>query len=181
MSNTKESLSSVAFATSQSGWAMGDNGTILHTEDGGKNWHLEASTMRWFHSVAFATPQFGWAVGWNGTILHTEDGGESWNSQVSNTKEQLFSVAFVTPQIGWAAGNNGAILHTDDGGKSWTPQVSNTKGNAPLRRLRHAAIGLGCGLERHHPAHRGRRKKLDSSSQQGIKGVSFASLLLQRN
>ena len=34
-SSSAESLSSVTFTTSQLGWAVGDNGTMLHTEDGG--------------------------------------------------------------------------------------------------------------------------------------------------
>jgi len=117
---TDQSLISVAFATPQSGWAVGDSGTILHTEDGGKSWNPQVSNARdTLGSVAFATPQSGWAVGGSGTILHTEDGGKSWNPQVSNTRDNLYSVAFATPQSGWAVGDSGTILHTEDGGKSW--------------------------------------------------------------
>ena len=108
------SLSSVAFATSQSGWTVGDNGTMLHTEDGGKTRILVQQHGSRFSAVIFANSQSGWAVGDNGTILHTEDGGKSWTPQMSNTKESLSSVAFATSQSGWAMGDN-ARFGTEDG------------------------------------------------------------------
>jgi TIR domain/Photosynthesis system II assembly factor YCF48 len=64
-SRTTANLASVVFATPQSGWAVGNQGTILHTEDGGVKWNRQNSGMSegyWLHSVAFATPQSGWAV-----------------------------------------------------------------------------------------------------------------------
>ena len=64
-------LFSVAFATPESGWIVGQEGTILHTEDGGASWNKQNSdTSEFLHSVAFATPQSGWVVGSRGTILH---------------------------------------------------------------------------------------------------------------
>jgi hypothetical protein len=35
-------LHRVAFATPQSGWTVGDHGTIMHTEDGGATWKLQS-------------------------------------------------------------------------------------------------------------------------------------------
>ena len=127
-SGSSTNLSSVAFATPQSGWAVGERGTILHTEDGGNNWKRQPSgtSTLWLASVAFATPQSGWAVGENGTILYTEDGGDNWKPQASDTRAKLRSVAFATAQSGWAVGENGTILHTEDGGSSWKPQASGT-------------------------------------------------------
>jgi hypothetical protein len=121
---TDQLLASVNFATPQLGWAVGTNGTILHTEDGGKSWNVQPSkTIESVSSVSFVTPQLGWAVGTEGTILHTQDGGKSWNAQASNTSEWLYSVSFTTPQLGWAVGTNGTILRTQDGGKSWNARA----------------------------------------------------------
>jgi photosystem II stability/assembly factor-like uncharacterized protein len=56
------------------GWAVGQDGTILHTEDGGTIWQKQASgTKEILWSVAFPTPRSGWAVGARGTILHWEE------------------------------------------------------------------------------------------------------------
>jgi photosystem II stability/assembly factor-like uncharacterized protein len=120
-------LASVIFINSSKGWAVGDNGTILSTQDGGKTWSPQSSnTSQNLTSVAFATPQSGWAVGNNGAILHTEDGGKTWSPQSSNSGS-LYSVAFVTPQSVWAVGGMGTILHTENGGKTWSLQSSNTR------------------------------------------------------
>jgi len=51
--------------------AVGVNGTILHTEDGGSTWKQQNSgTGEALDGVVFVSPQSGWAVGGNGTILH---------------------------------------------------------------------------------------------------------------
>jgi photosystem II stability/assembly factor-like uncharacterized protein len=110
-----------------SGWAVGDSGTILHTEDGGASWKPQYSgTSDHLHSVAFATPESGWAVGDSGTILHTSNGGGVWEAQRSGSDQALYFVPFATPQSGWAVGVKGTILHTDDGGRTWNPQSSGT-------------------------------------------------------
>ena len=36
-------LNDVYFADSQTGWAVGDNGTIVNTTDGGQTWLLQSS------------------------------------------------------------------------------------------------------------------------------------------
>ena len=139
---TSANLQSVAFATPQSGWAVGQRGTILHTEDGGASWKPQSrGTASDLCSVAFVTPQSAWAVGEYGTILHTEDGGGSWKPQNSNTTVSLYSVAFAMPQAGWAVGQGGTILHTEDGGGSWKPQNSGT--NASLHSVAFATPQSG--------------------------------------
>ena len=41
-------LSSVYFIDSQNGWIVSDNGTILHTPDGGETWKSQNSgTKEW--------------------------------------------------------------------------------------------------------------------------------------
>jgi photosystem II stability/assembly factor-like uncharacterized protein len=123
-------LSSITFANTQCGWAVGDEGAILHTVDGGQTWKKQASgTDRWLFSVAFVNAQRGWAVGATGTILHTKDGGQVWHYQTNPAFRFLCSVAFVNAQGGWVVGEDGTILHTEDGGRTWKEQVSGTKEN----------------------------------------------------
>lgn len=123
--------------TPQSGWAVGERGTILHTEDGGGTWKPQKSgTNGYLNSVAFVTPRSGWAVGYNG-IRHTEDGGDSWQKQGSIGNGVPLSMTFVTPQSGWVVGTDyfgyGTILHTEDGGRSWQKQsIPTTDTNADM-------------------------------------------------
>ena len=113
-----------ATITPHTGWVVGEQGTILHTEDGGRTWQQQNSgTTVPLESVSFITPQVGWVVGLSGTILHTEDGGRTWQTQDSGTRAELMSVTFLTPQSGWAVGRY-TFLRTEDGGRTWQFQSS---------------------------------------------------------
>jgi photosystem II stability/assembly factor-like uncharacterized protein len=131
-SGTEKALMGVAFVTSKIGWAVGEAGTILHTDDGGITWKLQADgTSGYLRSVAFVTAQKGWIVGERGVILRTEDGGDTWQEQESGTVEDLLSVAFATPDRGWAVGFGGVILCTEDGGFTWRRQTSGMESPEP--------------------------------------------------
>ena len=124
-------LNAVSFVDASRGWAVGDGGTILATDDGGKTWRAQTSgTNTTLISVHFVDASRGWAVGGSigpSTILATDDGGKTWRAQTSGTSQWLRSVHFVDASRGWAVGDDGAILATDDGGKTWRAQTSGTK------------------------------------------------------
>ncbi|HDM77167.1 MAG TPA: hypothetical protein ENG51_11980 [Deltaproteobacteria bacterium] len=110
-SGTNANLNDVFFINQEVGWAVGDNGTILFTKDGGEKWvDLSASAEMYlpqlvpyrpfcsFKAVQFVSLREGWVAGKVelpvmelettspfpmefGIILHTEDGGESWKIQ----------------------------------------------------------------------------------------------------
>ena len=55
------------------GWAVGANGTIIKTTNGGATWKVQPSgTTKNLHSVHFPSPRRGWAVGDDGTILEND-------------------------------------------------------------------------------------------------------------
>ncbi len=58
------------------GWAVGEDGLILYTDDGGNTWYEQfngpAHSLR---SISFIDDQNAWVVGDYGTILHTDNGG----------------------------------------------------------------------------------------------------------
>ncbi len=70
-------LSSVHFTDNNTGWAVGWNGTILNTTDGGTNWIPQSSGTEFLdlHGVSFTDANNGSAVGEEGTILRTTNGG----------------------------------------------------------------------------------------------------------
>lgn len=112
-----------------SGSAVGNDATILHTEDGGATWKSQNNGKGTFYSVNFPTRMSGWAVGSGGAIWHTNDGGESWGGQKSGVTADLTQVAFVGPEFGWTVGDEGTILHTEDGDSNWKKQNSGTSDN----------------------------------------------------
>jgi photosystem II stability/assembly factor-like uncharacterized protein len=164
---------------SMRGWVVGEEGTILHTDDGGRTWMRDASgSGRFLVSVAFAGAQSGWAVGWYGFILHTEDGGHHWSAQLSENRETLNAAAFANEQEGWAVGKGGTILHTGDGGKRWSAQTSGTRQGLSSVTLASARSAWAVGEEGTilHTDDGGKRWSTQTSgTREGLTSVSFVS------
>jgi len=111
-------------------WAVGFEGTILESVDGGEHWSPRASgTQSGLDSVYGSSDgQHLWAVGERGTILKSADGGEHWSPRASGTKDLLRSVYGASDgQHLWAVGFEGTILESVDGGEHWSPRASGTQ------------------------------------------------------
>ena len=124
--STVRSLNSVFFTDANTGYAVGSNGTIEKTTDGGVTWTDEYSgTSDDLYSVFFTDPDTGYAAGgsyvteqsgldlisapYSGTLLMTTDGGKSWSREAVG-KFPLFSVFFINPESGFAVGDYGTIV-----------------------------------------------------------------------
>lgn len=120
-SGTTKTLHDVSFPDSNNGWAVGDNGIILHTSNGGKNWIEQRSyEYDWYYGVCFTDSNHGIVVGSNGFIHRTTTGGRIWAlSQVSGITYGLFDVFFVNSDFGWIVGNY-TIYKTTNGGNYWS-------------------------------------------------------------
>lgn len=106
-------------------WAVGQNGTVVHTTDGGTKWkRKDTGSTNTLADVFFVDEKTGWAVGANGTILHTADGGETWRVKERITENYLMAVRF-HGSIGIIAGANGEILRTTNGGTTWVRDINN--------------------------------------------------------
>src|SRR3954451_20347584 len=81
-------LRAVQFVDQNEGWAVGDEGVVWHTIDGGRNWERQPTGVRAsLRSVHFLTPYVGWVAGREelpngggsvGFLLYTNDGGLKW-------------------------------------------------------------------------------------------------------
>lgn len=122
-SNTTNDLNGVCFLPDgRSGWAVGNAGTIVHTNDAGASWSTQLSGASFsLNEVWFTTSVTGFIVGNSGTVLRTRDGGASWRRLASVTaSDNLFGVAFADTAHGCVVGANGTVLRTVDAGNSWT-------------------------------------------------------------
>lgn len=112
--------------------AVGDNGTIIRSDDGGDSWTvlanfgvtpLPGAAQATFNDVFFTSPDEGWVVGTSGRIFHTTDGGHTWTPQASGAgASDLRAVTFLDDTTGWVVVSDGRMLHTTNGGASWQPQ-----------------------------------------------------------
>lgn len=126
---TDRGLNSIFFTTKKEGWAVGDGGIFLHTEDFGRTWQRKSIRQYEgynFNDIVFVSETEGWIVSDSGLILHTQDGGESWQTRKSGTNDPLKTIRFVSPKEGWIVGWKGLILHTTDSGMTWEHQFSPT-------------------------------------------------------
>jgi photosystem II stability/assembly factor-like uncharacterized protein len=70
VSGVEADLYDVKFLDALEGWAVGAEGTIIHTNDGGVHWTTERSgTEHPLERIFFADRTHGWAVGFGGTIV----------------------------------------------------------------------------------------------------------------
>jgi photosystem II stability/assembly factor-like uncharacterized protein len=90
----------------QYGWAVGNNGWVLKTTNGGVTWSVSAQILALtapgydeLYDVHFLNPLDGWAIGKKREVLYSGDGGTTWTS-VAMLKEN---------GLPWSPG------HTDEG------------------------------------------------------------------
>ncbi len=123
-SNTTNHLTSICFTDNDTGFTVGEAGTILKSIDGGENWSIiNSGISAELNSVFFINQNIGYVVGNYGTILKTTDAGENWTTFITGTTSNLLAVHFPTEDIGYVVGGDviepGLILKTTDGGESW--------------------------------------------------------------
>jgi photosystem II stability/assembly factor-like uncharacterized protein len=119
------------------GWAVGDEGVVWHTRDGGEAWERQPTAVRAsLRSVQFLTPYIGWVAGREelpngggsvGVLLYTRDGGLKWQRVTLNALPGLNQVRFLADgKTGFIAGDctdqyPSGVFTTTDAGRSWQP------------------------------------------------------------
>jgi photosystem II stability/assembly factor-like uncharacterized protein len=137
-SQTVLNENSIKFENVQTATLVGQDGTIMRTEDGGLNWAAQVSgitnVLNSNEYVEYADEngvaiKLQIAVGENGIILKSVDNGLTWNLKTSGTIENLNDVVVFTPNMIFVCGNNGLLLRSVDFGETWSP-VTLTTANA---------------------------------------------------
>ncbi len=150
-------LTAVTFPSLEQGWAVGHEGVILHTGDGGKSWQLQYANpyqklsddqLNELSDEAFAKlPQagsplldiwfqnneVGYAVGAYGMFLCTTDGGKLWKdcAPLIDNPDGWHLNAFIAADSGtfYIAGERGTLFRSEDSGASWQRLTSPYNGS----------------------------------------------------
>src|SRR5262245_26262301 len=127
-------LHAVQFVSADEGWAVGDDGVVLQTIDGGKTWERQPTGVRAsLRGVHFLNPFTGWVVGReelplgagsSGVLLYTQDGGLKWHRVTLNAMPGLYAVHFTSDKIGYVVGDGtdqypSGVFVTRDAGRTW--------------------------------------------------------------
>lgn len=109
------------FLDEKNGWAVGNNGQIKHTEDGGITWEAQNSgTESGLWSVLFVDDTTGFAAGKNKTLLRTYDGGSNWNPVTIESDATVFqSLHLVGGKNIWFISNSGELFRSSNLGQDW--------------------------------------------------------------
>lgn len=127
-------LNAVYFSDSKRGWVAGDDGLVLHTEDGGGVWTQQRiETKEAINDIYFRDKADGYLLAGN-QIFTTEDGGATWHlatrfqaQTFAGAEPELYSARFTSKKRGWVVGSlsrgervvDSLVLNTSDGGTSW--------------------------------------------------------------
>jgi photosystem II stability/assembly factor-like uncharacterized protein len=130
---TRSTLTAVRIVGGDHAWAVGHDGLILHSDDGGFSWTLQRWSQdpdRPLLDVWFADPRRGMAIGAYGLLLSTEDGGRTWRDDLRN-EEGAHANAIAEAPDGtlYIAGEFGSILRSDDRGRNWQRLPSPYRGS----------------------------------------------------
>lgn len=110
-------LTALSFPSPQQGWAVGHEGVILHTTDGGATWRKQldgnqAAALLVKHYDQSTQPD-------DAAAQRLKQDAQAFAAQGAD--KPFLDVWFEDDKKGFAIGAFNLILRTEDGGQSWTP------------------------------------------------------------
>ena len=133
----KQELNTVFFLDSKRGWAGGDDGFLIRTEDGGVTWTSQrVATTDAINDIYFRDKERGFLIAGN-AIFRTEDEGTQWSearrfapSEFDGATVELYCIRFPSKKKGWVVGSiskrdrvvDSILIHTDNAGETWQRQ-----------------------------------------------------------
>jgi photosystem II stability/assembly factor-like uncharacterized protein len=142
-SGTTNNLRAVHFRDTFHGFAVGDSGTIVKTNDGGENWiSMVSGTNEQLNTLYCVNENCCFAAGSRSTplsdtistILKSTDGGYTWyNNSIGTVATNHQSIYFINEDVGYSVGSfsfwgggSSTQYKTTNGGLTWNgmPNVS---------------------------------------------------------
>jgi photosystem II stability/assembly factor-like uncharacterized protein len=117
-----QEIAEIKFVNQQTGWVLGESGTIGRTTNGGTTWQNAATLPGNLFGISFPSQQTGFVCGTAGKIYRTTNGGQNWNLSPSGTTNDLIDIQFSSDLNGLCVGQSGTRLITSNGGNTWVLQ-----------------------------------------------------------
>ena len=126
----RDGLQDIAAWSGDKAVAVVDNGAIVYTADGGRQWRNavapRTAVANQLLRVRVDGTTSAWAVGEGGSVLVSHDGGAAWAS-VGKGEDVAWNDILVSGPIVLLAGEFGQLRRSGDGGKSWQAVRSGTQ------------------------------------------------------
>src|SRR5687768_8184662 len=121
-----QNLEHFDFIDLNTGWVVGDSGTVLKTVNGGLNWEtVNLNTRANLKSIQFVNSSTGYICGDSGKVFKTINGGNSWVAVLSQGYLNYIAVYFADVNTGLIAATSSVVQKTTNGGLSWNIQYLN--------------------------------------------------------
>lgn len=136
----RQMLNRVRFLDENNGWAVGHDGVIIHTADGGKTWDMQrfdAESQQPLNDVLFLDAQRGFAVGAPARFLQTRDGGKTWEPITADFLElglHFNVLRKLKDGTLFVGGERGLMARSTDNGETWQ-MVNSPVGGSVLGAL----------------------------------------------
>jgi len=134
------SLTGIHFPTPEKGWAVGHDGLILHSDDGGQTWQKQLNGHQLNEQIMAVAEHIVEQVRDELEVLQSQEDPDEYELEdaefmleeaefmlegaVDDTTagpvRPLLDVWFRNEREGFVTGSYGMLLHTDDGGQNWT-------------------------------------------------------------
>lgn len=117
----------LAFSDSRHGFLVGDEGSVLQTQDGGETWDSTNVGMSVrFNSVHFEGDSTIVILGDGENLVKSTDGGRSWAVGTHTNLMGWFNAKLIAPKTIIATVQNFALFSSEDGGLTWTRRTPET-------------------------------------------------------
>ena len=121
-------LFDVEFVDHRRGIAVGLDGRIAVTDDGGKDWNFTPNNVEDyddpFYAATILPDGARWAVGASGQVVKAEAGKAFGRGSLGGAVYSwLRRIRFFDEKNGWVVGGFGLIMNTQDGGKTWYRRI----------------------------------------------------------
>ena len=147
---TRATLTGVFLHDQHLGWAVGHDGVILRTRDGGDNWTLrytQGEADRPLLDILFLDENRGIAVGAYGLFLSTTDSGNTWAEGI--VSEDDWHLNHITRSENgrlYIAAEGGNVFRSEDDGTTWislpSPYTGSFFGTLPMENESLLLFGL---------------------------------------
>jgi len=119
-SGTYENLNGIFLVNSYIGYAVGNNGVVLKTTNGGQYWDIKsfpASTSNL--SVYFQNAMTGFVGNQDANVYKTVDGGNSWEVNGSASTYAITSISMPSVSAGYCGDHYSNLQKSTDNGQTW--------------------------------------------------------------
>jgi photosystem II stability/assembly factor-like uncharacterized protein len=130
--------------------AVGDNGEIIVTRDGGSTWSKAApprsKVANKLLRVRTAGQGVAWAVGEAGAVLKSEDYGQTW-TRARAEEDVAWNGVWIQGSRIWIVGEFGSVSFSADNGRTWTKQNTPIQGSLMAVAFKDAVSGVAVGVD----------------------------------